>query len=203
MVREPSVPRRKEYGSVAVAETTYPPETPSFKDVPVVLPVEPELPADLITSASIEPQIPSIFSVITPSIVMLLIAEVFRCLSSELLFSIFPLFAFTPIKSGGLGFNEAQIGTHLSIRALMAVGVMFLFSPLHRLTGRESALRIYQVSMALWPICMAFYPLLSWMATHGEGTSWGVGGWGFHIAMGTFFFIWRYVLRRGMRPCKC
>ena len=43
-----------------------------------------------------------------------------------------PLFAFTPIQSGGLGLSEAKIGVHMTIRSLNQIIVMSSFAPLYK-----------------------------------------------------------------------
>ncbi|KAG9122868.1 hypothetical protein FRC07_000572 [Ceratobasidium sp. 392] len=48
--------------------------------------------------------------IMTPSVLALLSNNACMCIASEMLFSVYPLFAFTPILSGGLGMTEAQIG---------------------------------------------------------------------------------------------
>ncbi|QRV74928.1 major facilitator superfamily transporter [Ceratobasidium sp. AG-Ba] len=45
------------------------------------------------------------------------------------LFSIYPLWAFTPIDKGGLGVPESAIGLQLSIRGLLHVLTLFLYAP--------------------------------------------------------------------------
>ena len=45
-------------------------------------------------------EIPSLLSVLTKDVVDLCISNFAMCLSSEVLFSLYPLFAFTPIQSG-------------------------------------------------------------------------------------------------------
>lgn len=58
------------------------------------------------------------------------------CLVSEMIFSIFPIFAFTPITSGGLGFSESDIGTYLSVRAILQTGITFHYGSAQRFVNR-------------------------------------------------------------------
>ncbi|KAF9518491.1 hypothetical protein BS47DRAFT_1358788 [Hydnum rufescens UP504] len=132
-------------------------------------------------------EIPSLFSVLTNDIVALMISNFAMCLASEMLFTLYPLFAFTPIKSGGLGFNEAQIGAYLSVRGVMHIAIMFLFTPMHRWIGRSSALRLYQLSMMMWPLVTLFYPLMNFLAKR-EGASGSL----FNGVMFAFFVVWSF-----------
>lgn len=107
-------------------------------------------------------------SIMTPSILSLLLNNAFMCFSSEMIFSIFPLFAYTPIASGGLGMSEAMIGAQMSIRSITQVALMLGYS---RLVSKFSTLSVYQYSMALWPVVILCFPLLNWVVrAQPEGT---------------------------------
>jgi hypothetical protein len=56
----------------------------------------------------------------------------------------FPLYAFTPISLGGLGFSEAQIGNYNAARSIISVLVLFAYSPIEKRLGPA---RTYQVSL--------------------------------------------------------
>ena len=59
-----------------------------------------------------------------------------------------PLFCFTPVSNGGLGFGEADIGNAMSIRAVSTIAVqLFAFPALQRKFG---SLRLYRYLMILW-----------------------------------------------------
>ena len=59
-----------------------------------------------------------------------------------------PLFCFTPIRDGGLGFSEKEIGISMSIRSIATVAVQVLAFPwLQRHVG---TLRLYRWLMILW-----------------------------------------------------
>ncbi|KAF8511934.1 hypothetical protein JB92DRAFT_350559 [Gautieria morchelliformis] len=126
---------------------------------------------------------PFIKSILTPSIISLLVNSLTMCLASETLFSLFPLFAFTPIASGGLGMSEAAIGTHMAIRAVIHIGIGTIYAPLERYFG--SALRFYRIIMCAWPLPILCAPMLNSMARRGEE-----GTWSFNCALLVFYFIW-------------
>ncbi|CAE7217237.1 unnamed protein product [Rhizoctonia solani] len=75
-------------------------------------------------------------TVMTPSIFSLVVNNACMCIASEMLFSVYPLFAFTPITSGGLGMSEGEIGTQMS------------------------------VTMAFWSLVVLGFPFLHWVASH-------------------------------------
>ncbi|KDN50086.1 hypothetical protein RSAG8_01422, partial [Rhizoctonia solani AG-8 WAC10335] len=116
---------------------------------------------------TIKPQ-PSWRSLLTPTIVSLLVNNALMCFSSEMIFSIFPLFAYTPISSGGLGMSEANIGTAMAIRSLVQVVLMLGYSHVVRKMG---ALRVYKLAMAFWIVVILYFPLLNWIVrTQSLGT---------------------------------
>jgi len=102
----------------------------------------------------------------------------------ETMFAIYPLFAFTPIASGGLGLSEAQIGAHTAFRALSSILVIFVYAPLHRRLG---TVRTYQLSLFIWPFAIVFLPALNMLARLGQD-----GGLLFMAALVTFFFVWSF-----------
>lgn len=125
-------------------------------------------------------------SVMTPSILSLLLSNAFMCFSSEMIFSIFPLFAYTPIASGGLGMSEAQIGTQMAIRSLTQVALMLGYSKVIR---KVNTLDVYKFSMALWPAVILGFPLLNWVArTQPEGND----GTLFMASLFGFYIIWSF-----------
>lgn len=94
----------------------------------------------------------------------------------------YPLFAFTPIASGGLGLSEAKIGAHMASRSFVSILVMFFYTPLERRLG---VLRMYSFSMFFFPVCVLFFPVLNAMARAGlEGT------WLFDGTVVLFFTTW-------------
>jgi len=135
----------------------------------------------------------------------MVISNFAMCLISELLFNVYPLFAYTPIElgatihcharfwrvldvtvSGGLGFSEAEIGLQMSIRAMVHLIALGLFNPIYRWLNRNSSVHVYQYAMMLWPIIAAFFPLLNIIARR-DGTNSLI----FNATTALFFFIWR------------
>ncbi|KLO14776.1 MFS general substrate transporter [Schizopora paradoxa] len=123
-------------------------------------------------------------SMYTPHLLSVLICTIMMCFTSEILFAVYPLFAFTPISSGGLGLSEAQIGVHMATRSLNNVLVMMLYTPIHNRLGAVSTMKL---AMVFWPISAAFFPVLNVLARQGA-----VGTLGFNILVGLFFTAWSF-----------
>lgn len=96
----------------------------------------------------------------------------------------YPLFAFTPIASGGLGLSAPQIGAHMAIRSALTIVILFFYQPLSKLLG---SLHMYQVSMALWPLNVILLPILNLMARTDAA---GVGTWPFNAVLLILFILW-------------
>ncbi|KAF8530544.1 MFS general substrate transporter [Hysterangium stoloniferum] len=126
---------------------------------------------------------PPLKLVLTPPIISLLFSNLTMCLASEALFSIFPLFSFTPVNSGGLGLSEATIGIQMSIRAIVHIALMPLYSTLRKYFG--TTIRLHRVIIWLWPISTICLPLLNALARIAGSESWT-----FNIAIWAFFVIW-------------
>jgi hypothetical protein len=73
----------------------------------------------------------------------------------------YPLFAFTSIEAGGLGINEATIGTHLSLRSLLPIPFMVFFPVIQRRLG---TVRMYQLVLSTFPVVVIFFPTLNQLA---------------------------------------
>lgn len=74
------------------------------------------------------------------------------------------LFAFTPIKSGGIGFSTADIGLALSISgALTILAQVVLFPPLQRVFGTAS---LYKLCMSSYPLIFVMFPIVHFIARH-------------------------------------
>ncbi|GAA5865394.1 hypothetical protein JCM3774_005622 [Rhodotorula dairenensis] len=72
------------------------------------------------------------------------------------------LFCYSPVKIGGLGFKEADIGIALSVSGLSSVTFqILLFPPLQQRVG---TVRLYRRLMSLWPLVYALFPIMSWCA---------------------------------------
>jgi len=104
---------------------------------------------------------------------------------SEVLFCIYPLFGYTAIESGGLGLSEAEIGVHMSIRAIIHIGAIVFFPALQKRLG---VVRLYQWVMMLFPVTVAFFPISSFIAMqYGSAQNWAV--W---LSITTLFGVWAF-----------
>ncbi|GAA5986579.1 hypothetical protein JCM10908_003809 [Rhodotorula pacifica] len=83
------------------------------------------------------------------------------------------LFCYSPVKIGGLGFKEADIGIALSVSGLSSVTFqILLFPPLQQRVG---TVRLYRGLMSLWPIVYSLFPIMSWCAREkGRRAVWAV-----------------------------
>ncbi|PAV19860.1 MFS general substrate transporter [Pyrrhoderma noxium] len=133
-------------------------------------------------AAEDKPSVPWI-SVFTPHVVSILTSLMTMVFTSETLFALYPLFAFTPVQYGGLGCSEATIGTHMAIRSFISILQMFLFAPMQRKFG---TLRVYQMSMLVWPFTIAFFPILNLLKR------WEVGSLLFDGVLFVYFVIWGF-----------
>ncbi|BEI86362.1 hypothetical protein CcaverHIS002_0606490 [Cutaneotrichosporon cavernicola] len=89
--------------------------------------------------------------------------------------ALLPLFFFTPVNLGGLGFTEMQIGTALSLRGIATIGVqLFAFPPL---VTKMGATRLFRILIVLYIPTFILLPFLNILArTRGAGLEWvGVG----------------------------
>lgn len=120
-------------------------------------------------------------SVFSPHVVSILTSLLTMVFASESLFALYPLFAFTPIQYGGLGCSEATIGTHMAVRSFISILQMLLFAPLQ---SRFGTLRVFQMSMLVWPFTIAFFPILNLLKR------WEVGSMVFDLTLFIYFFIW-------------
>lgn len=98
----------------------------------------------------------------------------------------YPLFAFIPRDLGGLGFSEAQIGTHMATRAFVIVCIIMLSAPLQHRLG---TLRTYQLGMSTWPLTVVFLPILSKTA---NSESYGSGHPCFWLVFSAFYLSWGF-----------
>jgi acid phosphatase family membrane protein YuiD len=77
-------------------------------------------------------------------------------------FSLFPLWAFTPISSGGLGASEIVIGSFISARATAQFVVLIPFAYFETRLG---VYRLYAYSVAIFTVSSAIgFPLLNALA---------------------------------------
>ncbi|CAH7667154.1 major facilitator superfamily domain-containing protein [Phakopsora pachyrhizi] len=72
------------------------------------------------------------------------------------------LFAFTPIKSGGIGFTTSQIGETLSIAGIFTLLIqVFLFPRLQKYLG---TVKLYRICMSSYPIIFLLFPIINQVA---------------------------------------
>lgn len=77
-----------------------------------------------------------------------------------------PLFAFTPVRDGGLGFGEKEIGIAMSIRSVATIAVQLLaFPALQRTFGTN---RLFRWLMVLWLPTYLGLPFLNAIARTGD-----------------------------------
>ncbi|RXK42403.1 hypothetical protein M231_00393 [Tremella mesenterica] len=88
-------------------------------------------------------------------------------LQATALVGLLPLYCFTPIFDGGLGFNETGIGEALSIRAICTVFVqIFTFPWLQRKIG---TIRLYKILSTMYIPCFLMLPILNILARLDQG----------------------------------
>lgn len=140
--------------------------------------------------------------VMTPSIISLVLSTTEMCLVSEMLYALwvaslliacrqtqlkiissYPIFAFTPIHSGGLGVSEAVIGSHMAIRSTIAIPMMFLFPIIQRRTGTIGLYRASMITMALVPM---LFPCLNLLVYN------NVDEWIVNAVLLGYFVIWAW-----------
>lgn len=107
------------------------------------------------------------------------------CLMTEAAMAVYPLFAFTSVQDGGLGISEAEIGVQMGVRAFFHIGTMVFYAPSNRRLGN---LKLYQLSMFLWPIVALMFPTLNFILRNGESTR----GWLFTSVLSFFFAVWSF-----------
>lgn len=85
--------------------------------------------------------------------------------------ALLPIFFFTPVHLGGLGFSEAQIGSALSLRGIATIGVQLFAFP--ALVTRVGATRLFRILIALYIPTFVLLPLLNVLARlHGGALEW-------------------------------
>ncbi|KAH8919466.1 MFS general substrate transporter [Atractiella rhizophila] len=77
-------------------------------------------------------------------------------------FILLPLFAYTPIQSGGLSFSTQEIGNAMSIAGIVAIVVQTLIFPPLQL--RFGSLRLLRGALALFPFIFICFPFLNGIA---------------------------------------
>ncbi|KAH7343997.1 major facilitator superfamily domain-containing protein [Rhizoctonia solani] len=118
----------------------------------------------------------------TPHITQLLISSWIMYFMTMGFFALFPLWAFTPISSGGLGASEVAIGSFISIRAIAQFLVLIPFAYFETRLG---VYRLYAYSLAVYTISGAIgFPLLNALA------KWdGIASPRFNMAIIAYFIL--------------
>ena len=119
----------------------------------------------------------------TFDIVSFFLNNALMCLITEMMFAVYSLWAFTAPDLGGLGISEAEIGTHLGVRAVIYIGTLVMYP---RLLARMGPLRMYQAGVFMIPVTILMYPTLNWLVRSGYHTT----GWPFLIVWFFFMFLW-------------
>lgn len=123
-------------------------------------------------------------SCLTSHVLSVLTSTFFMTLMSESFFALYPLYAFTPPDSGGLGLSEAEIGADMALRAVLIILLIIVSAPIQR---RFGALSTYQAGMVMWPASIVFLPILNWMVRR---DSYGSGTLAYRFVFGLFYILW-------------
>ncbi|KEP55713.1 MFS transporter [Rhizoctonia solani 123E] len=100
--------------------------------------------------------------VFTPHIIQLLISSWIMYFMTMGFFALFPLWAFTPVSSGGLGASEVAIGSFISARAIAQFVVLI---PYAYFETRLGVYRLYAYSLTVYTISGTIgFPLLNALA---------------------------------------
>ncbi|KAG9083947.1 hypothetical protein FS749_005611 [Ceratobasidium sp. UAMH 11750] len=135
-----------------------------------------DMPISEMVSATLEPAVHLASSPLqpapfTPRVVQILISSWIMYFISISFSALFPLWAFTPISSGGLGASENTIGTYISVRAV----VHFLaLVPFAYCESRLGVYRLYAYSLSIHGLATTLsFPLLNLMVrTPGVSPVW-------------------------------
>ena len=77
---------------------------------------------------------------------------------------VLPLFLYTPVRLGGLGFSEIQIGKALSGQAISTAIIQLSFFP--PLQARLGTVGTFRVGAVFYPLACVMFPLTSYIARH-------------------------------------
>ena len=100
----------------------------------------------------------------------------------------YPLFAFTPIMSGGLGLSEGEIGMQMGVRSAFNMLALIAYT---FVSSKTNPMKVVKYTMALWPFTYSFIPLLNVMARSRPEKA-GVGSPALHIVLFVFFVFWSF-----------
>lgn len=116
--------------------------------------------------------LPSVRSVFTKRVTLALANYGILAFTSMSIAGILPLFMYTPVRLGGLGFSEAQIGKALSGQSVVTAVIQLLcFAPIQRRLGTIGS---YRLAVIFYPLGCAAFPLTTYIArkeTGGDNTN--------------------------------
>ncbi|KAI7957574.1 hypothetical protein MJO28_004669 [Puccinia striiformis f. sp. tritici] len=72
------------------------------------------------------------------------------------------LFAYTPVKSGGIGFSSADIGLALSLSGVMVIFVQLGLFPFFQ--KQLGTARLYKICMSAYPLIFILFPIIHFIA---------------------------------------
>ena len=113
-----------------------------------------------------EEQLHTARELLTTAVKKMLLNFGILALQSTALMGLIPLYCFTPVKDGGLGFGEGNIGKALSIRAVATIVVQIVGFPY--LQRRVGTMRLYRLLMALFIPTFLMMPLINVVARLGQ-----------------------------------
>ncbi|KAJ1308445.1 hypothetical protein OPQ81_004149 [Rhizoctonia solani] len=120
--------------------------------------------------------------IFTPHITQLLLSSWIMYFITMGFFALFPLWAFTPISSGGLGASEVAIGSFISARAIAQFVVLIPFAYFETRLG---VYRLYAYSLTIFTVSGAIAPpLLSVLAIWD-----GITSLRFNVAIVAYFIL--------------
>ena len=106
----------------------------------------------------------SIRDILTKRVVLTLANYSVLAFTSMSIAAILPLWMFTPVHLGGLGFSEARIGTALSLLSItVAITQLLIFRPMQSYFGSVGCFRIVAWC---YPAAALMFPLVSYVAAH-------------------------------------
>ncbi|KAL7419048.1 hypothetical protein Q5752_005884 [Cryptotrichosporon argae] len=131
----------------------------------------------------------------------LLVSFTALSLAAIALGSLLPLFLFTPLAAGGLGFSEAQIGTALSVRGAATIAVQLFAFP--RLVRQVGTVRLFNVLVALYLPTFLGLPLTHALAPLGSAWIWaGVTAVVALASVGNMAFACNLILTNNAAPSR-
>jgi hypothetical protein len=94
---------------------------------------------------------------LTPHISLIMATFGILSLLGIMFMALLPLFCFTPVKEGGLGFNSTQIGLVISQRSAMAMFASVIIYPW--IQSKFTPARLFKILMMFWTPTVFLLPL--------------------------------------------